>query len=91
MKNLLLAALILASTPAQEIQVTVLGFESATFELPKGEPELVPGLQDAILVGGGMSGLTACWYLKDKQVLVLERSERAGGLAFRGQTEEGIT
>jgi len=90
MKHLLLALLLLAASPAQDVQVTVLGFQSSTFEMPKGEPELVPGLYDTIIVGGGMSGLTACWYLKDKKVVVLERSDRAGGLAFRGLTDEGI-
>src|SRR5258706_3359941 len=100
MKHLLLLALLFASCssgpssgtePAQQdVQVRVLGFESATTELPKGEPEVVPGLHDAIVVGGGMSGLPACWYLKDKKVVVLERGGQAGGLAFRGLTGEGI-
>ncbi len=74
----------------QEIRVTVLGFENATPALPAGEPELVPGLLDAVIVGGGMSGLTACWHLKDRKVLVLERSDLPGGLAFRGVTGEGV-
>lgn len=102
MKHLLIAFLLFGScavnapvpaqnAPAQQdIQVKVMGFESATFELPKGDPELVPGLHDAIIVGGGMSGLTACWYLKDKKVIILERNDRPGGLAFRGVTDDGI-
>ena len=74
----------------QDVQVTVMGFESATFDMPKGEPELVAGLYDAIIVGGGMSGLTSCWYLKDKKVVVLERAKQLGGLAHRGATGDGI-
>src|SRR5204862_307811 len=42
------------------------------------------------IVGGGMSGLTACWFLKDRNVLLLERSAQVGGLASRGATGEGI-
>lgn len=93
MKHLLLAAFLLpgfALPATQDLDVTVLGFESAAVEVPKGEPELLPGVQDTIIVGAGISGLTACWYLKDRKTLVLERSSRAGGLAFRGTTEEGI-
>jgi monoamine oxidase len=100
MRKLFLAALVFAfcsagatvpaAAPDQDVQVTVMGFESSTVEFPKGEPELVPGLYDTIIVGAGMSGLSACWYLKDKKVVVLERSSQAGGLAFRGLTGEGI-
>jgi len=99
MKPLLLCALLAASgllssspPPAagQEIDVTVMGFESATVDYPKGDPELLPGLYDTVIVGGGMSGLTACWFLKDKKTIVLERSDHVGGLAFRGVTGEGI-
>jgi protoporphyrinogen oxidase len=103
MKHLLLLALLLSAcgptptsaplsgvSPAQDVQVTVMGFESSTFEMPKGEPELVAGLYDTIIVGGGMSGLTACWYLKDRKIVVLERDSRLGGLAHRGTTSDGI-
>lgn len=74
----------------QDVQVTVMGFESATFEYPKGEPELIPGLYDAVIVGGGMSGLTACFYLKDRKIVVLERASQVGGLAHRGVTGDGV-
>jgi protoporphyrinogen oxidase len=106
MKHTLLLALLLAacspsapptegataasSSQAPDIQVTVMGFESATFEYPKGDPEFVSGLYDAVIVGGGMSGLTACWYLKDKKIVVLERATQVGGLAHRGMTGDGI-
>jgi monoamine oxidase len=76
--------------PDHEVRVKVLGFESATPEVPKGEPQLIPGLLDCVIVGGGMSGLTAAFYLKDLKALVLERDERAGGLAFRGLTDDGV-
>jgi protoporphyrinogen oxidase len=78
------------ASPAQDVQVTVMGFESATFDMPKGEPELVTGLYDSIIVGGGMSGLTACFYLKDRKIVVLERATQVGGLAHRGMTGDGV-
>jgi hypothetical protein len=57
MRFLLLGALLCISCQAgaalqeQEIDVTVLGFESASAPAPKGEPELVPGLYDTVIVG----------------------------------------
>ena len=34
---------------------------------------------DAIVVGGGIAGLTAAWRLRDRNVVVLEASDRLGG------------
>jgi protoporphyrinogen oxidase len=79
-----------AAPQEQELDIRVLGFESPWAPVPKGDPELVPGLYDTIIVGGGMSGLTACWSLRDRNVLLLERSSQVGGLAFRGVTGDGI-
>jgi oxygen-dependent protoporphyrinogen oxidase len=42
-----------------------------------GERESRP--LDAVIVGGGIAGLTAAWYLRDRDVLVLEQSDRLGG------------
>jgi monoamine oxidase len=86
----LLAQDFITSLPEHEVKVRVLGFESTSVLVPAGEPELVPGLLDCVVVGGGMSGLTAAFYLKDLKALVLERDERAGGLAHRGLTEDGV-
>jgi protoporphyrinogen oxidase len=74
----------------REVRVTVAGFESSAVEIPAGDPELVPGLLDCVIVGGGMSGLTAAFYLRDLKTLVLERDGRAGGLAHRGLTADGV-
>jgi protoporphyrinogen oxidase len=68
----------------------VLGVESASVEVPPGEPERDAETFDVIVVGGGMSGLTASWYLRDRKVVCLERKDEAGGLAFRGFTPEGV-
>ena len=37
------------------------------------------GLLDAVVVGGGIAGLAAAWALRDRDVVVLEASERVGG------------
>ena len=39
-----------------------------------GDPTL-----DAVVVGAGIAGLSAAWDLRDRDVLVLERSDRLGG------------
>lgn len=44
---------------------------------------------DFVIVGGGISGLTAAHYLRDYDVLLLEQYEQAGGHA-RGGTYKGI-
>lgn len=36
-------------------------------------------VREAIVVGGGIAGLAAAWSLRDRDVLVLEASERVGG------------
>jgi protoporphyrinogen oxidase len=75
----------------QELVVRVMGFETPWVEPPATPPEEVQEEYDAIVVGGGLSGLTAAWYLRDRKVIVLERKDVAGGLAFSGTTGEGIT
>jgi oxygen-dependent protoporphyrinogen oxidase len=37
------------------------------------------GVYDAIVVGGGIAGLSAAWGLRGRNVLVLEREQRLGG------------
>jgi len=34
---------------------------------------------DVVIVGGGIAGLSAAWELRDRDVVVLEASDRAGG------------
>lgn len=37
------------------------------------------GSPDAIVVGAGIAGLTAAWYLRHRRILVLEAGQRSGG------------
>jgi oxygen-dependent protoporphyrinogen oxidase len=87
-------ALLAAPAPKVDrsrIQVRVVGFENAGLaSAPKEAAEPIEKTYDAIIVGGGMSGMTAAWYLRDRNIVVLERKDTAGGLAFRGMTKEGI-
>ena len=34
---------------------------------------------DVVIVGGGIAGLAAAWHLRDREIVVLESSERLGG------------
>ena len=52
----------------------------------EGSPERV---YDAVIVGGGVSGLAAAWDLRDRDVLVLESSERVGG-RIRSEPRDGV-
>lgn len=45
--------------------------------------------RDAIVVGGGLAGLTAAWRLRDRDVLVLEAADRVGG-RIRSETRDGL-
>lgn len=45
----------------------------------KGGIPLPHGHYDVVIVGAGISGLTAAFYLKDKKVLILEEQNRLGG------------
>jgi protoporphyrinogen oxidase len=42
-------------------------------------------IYDVIIVGGGFSGLTAAYNLKDKNILVLEKEEELGGRCLSGK------
>src|SRR4051794_36022064 len=51
-----------------------------------GQPEHV---HDAVIVGGGVSGLAAAWDLRDRDVVVLEASDRVGG-RIRSELRDGV-
>ena len=45
---------------------------------------------DAIIVGGGLAGLTTAYMLRDKNILVLEKEARFGGRVLSEQVD-GLT
>lgn len=49
------------------------------------------GSYDAIVIGGGLSGLTAAHFLRDSNVLVLEKEDKVGGKVRREMTHAGLT
>ncbi len=46
-----------------------------------------PGIErrEIVVVGGGIAGLSSAWFLRDRDVLVLEKEPRAGGRAVSGR------
>ncbi len=50
--------------------------------------EADPDLLDAIVVGGGIAGLTAAWRLRHRRILLLEAADRVGGRMYSVQRGE---
>jgi|GEM_PF-928145 len=74
-----------------KVYINVLGFEDAGLtNAPKAPAHSDDTIYDVIIIGGGLSGLTAAWYLRDHRILLLERKDTAGGLALRGVSKEGV-
>jgi hypothetical protein len=75
-------------TPQRGIPILVRGGDEASFHVKPEAAELneIP-VYDTIIVGGGLSGLTAGVYLTDghKKVLMLEKENQLGGLAAGGE------
>lgn len=40
------------------------------------------GIYDAVIIGGGISGITTAYMLRDKNILLLEKDKRFGGRVF---------
>jgi protoporphyrinogen oxidase len=47
------------------------------------------GVLDALIVGGGISGLAAAWWLRDRRIAVFEREPEPGGVS-KSETWNGL-
>lgn len=77
----------------QVLKIKIKGEENAD---PRDQVEETnfapPQVYDAVIVGGGLAGLSAAWHLRDKNILILESAHSPGGLAAQGETRKtGIT
>ncbi len=75
-------------TPERKIPILVRGGDEASYQqTPSAQAVNEIPVYDTIVVGGGLSGLTAGVYLTDhqKSVLLLEKEPQLGGLAAGGE------
>ena len=88
-----LATRTLASEDAPPFKIYVKGSDAGHFVADvSGPAETDPEGYDAVIIGGGLSGLSASVFLTDQgmKVLLLEKQSKLGGLAFGGTTRSGI-
>ncbi|MFC1858673.1 flavin monoamine oxidase family protein [Thermodesulfobacteriota bacterium] len=52
------------------------------------EPGQSPPVYDVVIVGGGLAGMTAAYYLKEYNIKILEKRNRVGGRAFSRRYKE---
>lgn len=83
-----------AAGAALSFPVTVRGGNERSFtpESPKKRLVRDKARYDVAIVGGGLAGMTAALYLSDhgKKVLLLEKEDGLGGLAFGGVGKDGV-
>ncbi|MEQ1878033.1 MAG: NAD(P)-binding protein [Bdellovibrionia bacterium] len=92
--TMLFLAVALYANVSSAFPVNVRGGDEKSFapKTPSGAPAVDKGPYDVIVVGGGLAGMTATMYLTDlgKRVLLLEKEEALGGLAFGGIGADGV-
>ncbi len=54
-----------------------------------GAPEVHPDVQDVLVIGGGIAGLTVAWKLRDRKVRLLEAAPEVGGVS-KSENWQGI-
>ena len=59
--------------------------------VPSAQKTADGGSFDVIVIGGGLSGLTAAHFLKDASVLLLEKEDKVGGRIRRESIHAGFT
>lgn len=83
---------VLARVPATEpsVSYSVLGKSARVPEVPAVAPAPRSGVLDVVIVGGGLSGLTTLYKLRDKKARLLEWGDETGGLASQA-TRKHVT
>ncbi|MBU2514091.1 FAD-dependent oxidoreductase [bacterium] len=64
------------------VALLIIGIMSSSKQLKSEQVFSSNRPYDAVIVGGGIAGMTAAFYLKDYHIVVLEKQERVGGRAF---------